>query len=417
VEEAGSVGTGPGALAVKGELSVRQCPPEAIGSIAHARRSTRIPTAAVTALVAFAVAVLSAPAARGGTTDDGAWTQLGSDPGRTSFAWDETTLARSVVHGLHVAWVQDTGSGGFDGIAAPPVVADGVVYALSSGSFTSAFDAHTGSPLWGNTQSCPMCWTPAAPALAGNVLIATVSPAFSQTGSSAMSGIDLSDQSTLWTAVGSGAWTASPAVVGSVLYVGYPDCCSGHGGVEARDTATGARLWFSSDGDPYGSPVVGEGVVLSGPNALKQGNGKLLWTSPGFEPAVISHGHAYGTCDGLVCAVDIGTGQARWTASGTSATWLAMANRVLVASGPSGLTALNPMTGAVRWNDPAPSGAVSMADGVVYASNGSVLTATNVRNGQQLVSVDLGTPLTQPVIVDGFVYVGGQNGTLYALTV
>jgi outer membrane protein assembly factor BamB len=261
-----------------------------------------------------------------------------------------------------------------------------------------------------------MCWTPAAPALAGGVLIAEVSPAFSQTGASAMSGIDLADQSTMWTVVALGTWTPSPAVVGSVLYVGYPDCCSGNAGVEARDTATGARLWFSRDGDPYASPVVGDGVVLSGPDALNQGNGKLQWEVPGFIPKLISHRHAYGTCNGVVCAVDLRTGQVWWTASGTSATWLAMANRVLVASGPDGLTALNPVTGVVRWTDDAPSGPVSLADGVVYAVDGSVLTATNVLNGHQLVSVDLATTLTQPVIVDGFVYVGGEDGTLFALT-
>jgi eukaryotic-like serine/threonine-protein kinase len=81
--------------------------------------------------------------------------------------------------------------------------------------------------------------------------------------------------------------------------------------------------------------------------------------------------------------------------------------------------ALDAATGHMLWSTPlfaAHSSLPAIANGVVYLYGDADLFAIDASNGQILAVVNVpGVPqIGQPVVANGFVYVTGSNGRLYA---
>ncbi|MFB6142368.1 MAG: PQQ-binding-like beta-propeller repeat protein [Halorientalis sp.] len=96
-------------------------------------------------------------------------------------------------------------------------------------------------------------------------------------------------------------------------------------------------------------------------------------------------------------------------------------NGTVYAGAASGtLYAVNATTGAVEWSARGayarPGLAPAVTDGVVYAANGSAVTALNATTGERIWHYPTDFPVTtSPVVVDGRVYLGTDRGVVHVL--
>jgi outer membrane protein assembly factor BamB len=304
----------------------------------------------------------------------GNWSEFGFAPKGGRFNPREKILNTTNVGALKVLWSAQDGS---FSLTAPAVV-EGVVY-----SGTNAFDAATGQLLWATNSGGD------SPAVSkGTVYIDTQNGLCAYTAASGTN---------LWCA-GNNYLPDAPsgaAVVDGIAYFG-----SALGSVFAIDAASGAQLWsapISSD-NAASSPAVANGVV-------------------------------YINGDGLF-AFDAKTGAQLWSSSivdGTSSP--AVVGGVVYCSGRV-LAALNATTGAVLWSA-SPGGPLSIlgdspavAKGTVYigasvpgqhGSSSGVLYALKARTGKIIWSAPVASGITSsPAVANGVVYVGSDDGTLYA---
>ncbi len=304
----------------------------------------------------------------------GNWSEFGFAPRGGRFNPQEQILNTTNVGALKVLWSAQDGS---FSLTAPAVV-DNVVY-----SGTNAFDATTGKLLWATNSGG------ISPALSkGTVYIDT------QNG---LCAYVAANGTNLWCA-GNNYLPDAPsgaAIVDGIAYFG-----SALGSVFAIDAATGAQLWsapISSD-NAASSPAVANGVVYI--------NGDSLF------------------------AFDAKTGAQLWSSSITDGTSSPAVVGGVVYCGGRVLAALNATTGAVLWSA-SPGGPLSIlgdspavAKGLVYigasvpgqhGSSSGVLYALKGRTGKIIWSAPVASGITSsPAIANGVVYVGSDDGTLYA---
>jgi outer membrane protein assembly factor BamB len=188
----------------------------------------------------------------------------------------------------------------------------------------------------------------------------------------------------------------APAVGDSLLYFG-----SGSGHLFAIEQSTGRLRWARSVGDTTDAvfrPVIANGVVYVGVTlyppspgvigsrivALDAASGDVRWTrdlpslvdkpAAGTRNVLVAGSLLYATSgDGIVHALDVATGQTRWTASRAAPplSWglpspaeydsrgLALdGNRLYVASATGLIVAVSPVDGVLLWTSPANFGAV-----------------------------------------------------------
>jgi outer membrane protein assembly factor BamB len=303
------------------------------------------------------------------------WSEFGFAPKGGRFNPREQILNTTNVGALKVLWSAQDGS---FSLTAPAVV-DNVVY-----SGTNAFDATTGQLLWATNSGG------ISPAVSkGTVYID------SQNG---LCAYVAASGTNLWCA-GNNYLPDAPsgaAVVDGIAYFG-----SALGSVFAIDAASGAQLWsapISSD-NAASSPAVANGVVYI--------NGDSLF------------------------AFDAKTGAQLWSSSildGTSSP--AVVGGVVYCGGGAGLAAFDATTGAVRWSV-SPGGPLSIvgdspavAKGMIYigatvpgqhGSSSGVLYALKARTGKIIWSAPVASGITSsPAVANGVVYVGSDDGTLYA---
>ena len=85
---------------------------------------------------------------------------------------------------------------------------------------------------------------------------------------------------------------------------------------------------------------------------------------------------------------------------------------------PGTIDALNPATGAIEWQHPAPGtviGALTYDNGMLIDAAGSVLEILDATTGQRLYSDDTGSAMwAAPSIADGNIYTGNNAGTVTA---
>lgn len=244
--------------------------------------------------------------------------------------------------------------------------------------------------------------------------------------------VSSSTGSTLWSALPSSVFYASPALVGSALYIGE----GGTGTMYALNATTGSTIWSQTTGGPFqSSPVVSGGIVYAGcvddkVYAFSAATGKIVWTytTGGFidsSPAIVNGVVYIGSGDGNVYALNATTGALIWSYKTGNAVESSPAVRngvVYVGSDDSKMYAINaagPNIGAVLWTYTA-GGAVfaapAIANGLVYfgSTDGNVYAAS-LHTGALYWSTATGGIVESPVVANGVVYVSSRSGSFFAL--
>lgn len=238
--------------------------------------------------------------------------------------------------------------------------------------------------------------------------------------------------------------TAEPAVLPTPIDTGPPVMYLGNPAHTGNQDAVGPdgepeRLWRVKTGyRPRSSPAVAAGTVYVGGDAglfaLDAATGNQRWLFETEEeisasPAVIEGVVYVGGADGIFYAVDAGTGMERWQfkTGGKIRASAAIADGVIYFTSFDGyIYALDIASGTELWryetelDDLTSSPAV--ADGVLYFGGGRI-------EGGSVYALDVsareshwknpvrvaGTVGSSPMVLDGFVYVGSDVGTLYGI--
>jgi outer membrane protein assembly factor BamB len=281
---------------------------------------------------------------------------------------------------LQQVWAQDSGKGSDDDsrLTAPPVVADGKIYALDSKAHIYAFDANAGTPLW-HLNLAPQgesdFWHDATLGAVGQ------------------------DKS-IDPKKGFGGGVAADS--GKVFVT------TGFGEVFALDPASGRILWKTSVGVPIvNAPVANGGRVFVSSQdnhfyAFAQADGHKLWDHQAITE----------------------------TAGILESTSAAVAGDFVIAPYTSGeLYALNVQNGRPAWNDMlTASGQVTALselddiagrpvvdrDMVFAISHSGLMVAINLNTGERVWSRDIGGIQT-PWVAGDFLYVTTLDGQLLCL--
>jgi outer membrane protein assembly factor BamB len=320
----------------------------------------------------------------GGGSSDGGTVYVGSDDGNV--------YAISASSGVE-NWQFDAGSE----VRSSPAVVDGsaglTVYVGTQDGTVYAIDAAEGTERWTFETGGAVMSSP------------TVVDGVVYVGSNDQSvyALDAGNGEELW-AFETGFWVeSSPAVVDGTVYVGSDD-----GSVYALDAGNGEEQWQVSTGDRVpGSPAVVDGVVYAGSQnglvyALDAGNGEELWTFDAGRPVVSSPAVAgstvyVGSRNHRLYALDAEDGDQLWSFD---------TGRQITAPP------------AVAVGGDAGNGSSDSSDGgVVYVGSEShSVFGLDAGTGDQLWSFDTGQPVSGgPAVVDGSLYVGSHNRTVYRL--
>ncbi len=203
-----------------------------------------------------------------------------------------------------------------------PTVANGVVYAGSSGAYYGvdnrfyALDAASGKQLWNCVLSGEIN---GAPAVCGNTVV------FSEDGADGkVCALNAVSGAELWSyATGEGG---SPSVYKGLVYIS-----EGWENFVALNLKSGVKVWeYSIPNAAWtGSPAITNGVLYAGSNngnlyALNASDGNKLWnftTDSGWgisdSPAVAGGVVYFGTWDGMVYAINATDGAKLWKFSTT----------------------------------------------------------------------------------------------------
>lgn len=225
----------------------------------------------------------------------------------------------------------------------------------------------------------------------------------------------------------------APLAVGPKgLYVGTQK-----GGLYALALTDGRQLWSVRFNKPVLiRPAVGGGSLYAADIdgdlvAVNTADGKIRWripsaaSSPLASPSILGQVLYVGGVSGSVTALDVTSGKAKWQASvgtGPVAT-LALISSVAVSAAADGartrVSALDTGTGKEMWKAFVPArttASPAVVDGIVYlgAEDGRVY-AFDLRTGKEAWSFQLKGKLSSPVVAVGRAYVGSDDGTLYAV--
>lgn len=222
----------------------------------------------------------------------------------------------------------------------------------------------------------------------------------------------------LWNYTTGDSVYSSPAILNGVLYVGSLD-----GNIYALNATNGAKIWnYTTSGQVFPSPAVADGVVYDGSAVLPPPSGFPPWE----QSASITTGAVY--------ALNATNGVQLWKyvtgGYGVSSCPTVVGGVVYVGSWDGNIYALNATSGVKLWNYTT-GGAVfssAVAGGVIYVdSSDDNVYALNATNGDRLWNCITSSALlisyggvlypiwSSPVVVGGVVYVGSDNGTVYAL--
>jgi outer membrane protein assembly factor BamB len=357
------------------------------------------------------------------------WVSAGYDASHTGYEPYDEDIFRSIAAGagtyLNLSWAYQSGSA----VSGSPAVADTVAYVPDSAGKLTAVDVHSGSPLW--TWSLASKAALGAPAVdPSNGLV------FVGANDGTLTAVSTYTHKKVWQDQVGGDVTA-PVFGGGVVYVG-----SSTGTVEAVKETTGKEMWSTTLANPVTtSPALDTTAKLvivgdsSGTLTALSTAGASEWTyssgtSAIVTPPAISAGSVYFGAGDSVYAVSEASGAAQWSYStgGAIAATLAVTNTseqgrlVTTGSADGWVYSVNAATGALKWKEhiaePITGVASSYATYIVGTSNG-FLAGGRITSGERLWLRTMPTGVaatTSPVIVDGTVYAGGQDGNLYAYT-
>ncbi|WP_435179032.1 PQQ-binding-like beta-propeller repeat protein [Halorussus sp. AFM4] len=329
-------------------------------------------------------------------------------------------------------WVREPD--GFSGGTGSPILLDGTLSA--TGQVLLALDAATGETRFaheGSYRSSPA--RAAAEAYATDTLAVTAPAGVS--GLNAGGGLSLLGRQfgvERWHGPGGepdvsvfGAPTATPPVaVDGTVYAAIPR--TEH--VVALDASSGRERWRASPGDELHRPAVRDGrlYAVNWPHratAYDAGDGGQLWQTDLVDQMVLP---PTATPGGVVVpqrtgisALDAEDGSVRWRfdhdGNATEGAAAVAEGTVYVQSDREDgtLHALDLETGDERWSAPISGDATPVvADGVVYARAYSDLVAVDASDGTVRWRYDSKLPLSTPAVGDGVVY-AVSHGRVLAL--
>jgi outer membrane protein assembly factor BamB len=312
------------------------------------------------------------------------------------------------------AWRYDSGSD----LRSTPAISGAVAYFGTNDGYLVALDLLTQKPKWSfDLGGYPVR---ASPAIAERtVYLANGFSVFA---------IDADTGNQRWKFAMDYAGESSPTVADGVVYV-----ASKENHLYAIDAKTGKQLWFyKTDGLLFGSPSVSEDMVVIGGDdgdlfAVDRSNGHLAWKltlDSGIysTPAIDGDRVFVTTKNKTTVAVDLSTGEELWNYPvGGSASPAVAGGVVYIGSDDGAIYAID----AAQGGDPlwlfATGGSgvespIVAGDEVLFAA-GATITSVNRETGAVVWQYPVGDDVTtDPVVLDGYLYVGDKNGYFYAIT-
>jgi eukaryotic-like serine/threonine-protein kinase len=335
-------------------------------------------------------------AVHGSPTVSGGSVYVGSSDGRL-YALDTTTGA--------VRWSRELGSP----VDSTPAVVGDVVYAQSHAGRVVALRSATGATVWTRQlgPTLPFPWGHES----GDFYTSSPTPAGGMIliggGDGALHALDAATGRERWRMTTQGRVRSTPAVHGDRVFVGSFD-----GDVYAAELATGKAVWrYATAG-----------------HALRSGDfgydRRSVQSSPGVADGLV----AVGGRDGILYGIDETTGALRWRYD-YKLVWPigspAMDNGRVYATNSDGrcVQAVDAKTGAELWRAPTLTnlfGSASISGDVVYAGDwAGRLYAIDKNTGHELwrFAAEGSRILSTPAIADDRLYVGADDGSVFALNV
>jgi outer membrane protein assembly factor BamB len=338
----------------------------------------------------------------------------------------ENTLSAANVAQLQQAWSFPTSVA----IHGSPTVANGVVYTAGDLQNLYALNAATGKQKW---------FVSTGGAITSSAAISGSSVYFGSEDGNVYA-VNASTGASTWTdslsSLEPSGFDSSPAVAGGSVYIG-----GNSGNVYSLSAADGFSQWvFITGGPVVSSPAVVGGVVYVDSQdgnlyALNAATGTELWSfatgSAIISSPTVANGTVYvGTYFGhTLYAVNAASGAERWSFDTVGSAWSpAVAGGVVYVGGGSSyyLYALSASAGVELWQAAMCGGVIAeptVANGVVYEDCGAIDPSTGADTLQALRAFD-GSLLwtasngaeaqTSPAVVNGWVYLGSTDGSLYA---
>lgn len=352
-------------------------------------------------------------------------------------------------------------------IKAPPVVADGKIFAMGATLDVVALDTQSGTKLWEqsvlaqrsepNFSLTRFFGIKEKPAQVrdgfGGGLAYANGRVFVTTGFGEIMALDAASGEIIWRVQNNIAFSNAPTVRNGRIYVASQDSR-----LQAFNAQDGTRLWehlaIDEPATVMGatSVAVNEQVVVAGFGsgeivALSPINGQEAWSESLTSRAtqvtplsqlnaivgrpVIDRDRIYVTSHGgRTVAMDVRSGERIWTADiGSIETPWAMGDYVLLMALDGKLVSLSREQGRVRWiaelpafeNEAARKGRIRWAGPVLaggqvlLASSDGRLASVNPQTGEIGDIIDIDEPVSvTPVVADGTLYMLADTGTLLA---
>ncbi len=341
------------------------------------------------------------------------------------------------------------GSSRTERLGAPPVVADGRIYAVDVEGTVRAFNANTGATVW---TARPGTQGDGQSSLYGGGVSYGNGRVYATNGLGSVSAIDAKTGAVAWTLRPGGPLRGAPTVTDDTIYVMSQD--SQIYSLKASDGSTNwseAATLELAGVFGTGAPAFAQGTVVAGfasgdLNAYRYENGRQLWNdalsrtnistsvaslSDIDAAPVIDAGRVYAVGQGgRMVALELTTGQRLWelNIAGISTPWVA-GEWVFVVTDDARLICVARATGKIRWisqlaryedaeDKDGPiswvgpilaGGRLILANSVgqmsyVNPADGKVLGTTNVARGISL----------SPVVANNTLYVLDDDGRLTA---
>jgi outer membrane protein assembly factor BamB len=359
------------------------------------------------------------------------------------------------------------GNGGYKRMKAPPIVADGKVFALGPDLKISAADMKTGALLWQASvvtlaKETNFGWSrfwgsdqvdaDLRDGFGGGVAYGR-GRVIASTGFGEIMALNGDTGEILWRVQNSVPFSNAPTVRGNQIFVASQDSR-----LQAFNIETGERIWehlaITEEATIIGatSVAVNEQIVVAGFNsgevvALNSVNGAVLWTdsltSRGTQVTPLSKLNAIvgrpvidrdrvivTSHGGRTAAIDIRSGERIWTTDvGSIETPWVMGDYLLIMSLEGQLVSLSREQGRVRWLTQLPSfedeedrdgrirwaGPLLAGGQVVLASSDGRLVSVNPVTGEIIAYQNIEEPVNvTPVVADGTLFVLTDEGSLIA---
>jgi outer membrane protein assembly factor BamB len=296
-----------------------------------------------------------------------------------------------------------------------PVVADGLVYAVTKGHVLYAYGATTGVPRWTfhDDAFVTFPYVLLKPVVVNDTLYAL--------GTNGVYALNAADGTRKWVIEGLTAGTPLEVVNGVLFVVFAPK------GLSAYNASTGAKMWAWPQIDSYVAGADGMVYItnLGTLLALNAADAKRLWSLPisgQYAQAVVqTNGLVYVLASSGTFAFNTSDGTLKWhNGYGTPAV---VVDGTLYQHASDGMCAFSATDGSKFWCSPATYDGFTVANGAFYGASEDSITykrsvvALNASNGTTLWTAPTlsDTTGTAPQLAGGVIYWLTNEGRLYAI--